>query len=123
MADTVILNEDGSYAGVLEFKEAIKSGAIRADARVFVFNFEGELLLQKRSGKVMFPHTESESASGHVDPGETYLETAQRELKEELGIETELHLVAEHYRDDTAMGSVYKAKINSDSTEINFDHQ
>jgi len=50
---------------------------------------DGERLLQQRRGvntKIM-PGRWDASASGHVDPGESYLDAAQRELQEEMGLE------------------------------------
>lgn len=54
---------------------------------MLIFNKEGEILLQKRSiWKDRNPGRWDSSAAGHVDSGECYLEAAQRELREELGI-------------------------------------
>lgn len=56
-------------------------------AHVFVFNSQGELLAQVRSvNKDEFPLCYTSSASGHLSTGEDYLESAQRELEEEIGI-------------------------------------
>jgi 16S rRNA (adenine1518-N6/adenine1519-N6)-dimethyltransferase len=58
---------------------------------IFLFNTRGELLIQKRSAsKDEYPGCYTSSASGHVSAGETYDETAPRELAEELGIDTPL---------------------------------
>ena len=54
---------------------------------IFVFNTAGELLVQKRSAsKDQFPLCYTSSASGHVSSGESYDQTAPRELAEELGL-------------------------------------
>jgi isopentenyl-diphosphate delta-isomerase type 1 len=54
---------------------------------VFVFRSDGRLLIHKRSPqKEEFPSVWTSSCSGHVSSGETYDETAPRELLEELGI-------------------------------------
>jgi len=56
-------------------------------AHVFVFNSQGELLVQVRSAsKDEFPLCYTSSASGHLSAGEDYLESAQRELEEEVGL-------------------------------------
>jgi 16S rRNA (adenine1518-N6/adenine1519-N6)-dimethyltransferase len=58
---------------------------------IFVLNRRGELLLQKRSyRKDTFPRCWDSSASGHVSAGESYRDCANRELKEELGVEAVL---------------------------------
>ncbi len=60
-------------------------------ANVFVFNSRNELLLQYRSAtKDEYPLTYTSSASGHLSAGEDYAESAQREMQEEIGIETPL---------------------------------
>lgn len=60
-------------------------------ANVFVFNSQNELLLQFRSAsKDEYPHCYTSSASGHLSAGEDYAESAQREMWEEIGIETPL---------------------------------
>lgn len=54
---------------------------------VFVFDSRGWLLIHRRSPlKEEFPNVWTSSCSGHVSAGETYDETAPRELQEELGI-------------------------------------
>ncbi len=58
---------------------------------LFIFNRAGDLLLQKRSRwKDRHPNVWDSSAAGHVEAGEDYDATAVRELREELGIATEL---------------------------------
>ncbi len=55
---------------------------------MLLFNSAGELLLQKRSiWKDRNPGRWDSSAAGHVDSGEEYLQAAEREMREELGIE------------------------------------
>ena len=55
---------------------------------MLLFNSSGELYLQKRSiWKDRNPSRWDSSAAGHVDSGETYVDSARRELREELGIE------------------------------------
>jgi isopentenyldiphosphate isomerase len=54
---------------------------------VLVFSTWGELLLQKRSlRKDVAPGKWDTSVGGHVAPGEDLLFSAQRELREELGV-------------------------------------
>jgi isopentenyl-diphosphate delta-isomerase len=70
-------------------------GLLHRAVSVFVRNSRGELLLQKRSAsKDEFPLRYTSSASGHVSAGETYDETAPRELAEELGLTAPLRYLA-----------------------------
>ena len=61
---------------------------------VFVFNKKGELFLQKRSRwKDAHPSKWDSSASGHLNAGDNYDETAVREVGEELGVRAEVELI------------------------------
>ncbi len=62
---------------------------------ILVFNPDGEVFLQFRSReKDRHPLRWDSSAAGHVNAGEEYDQTAERELREELGIKTSLEKVA-----------------------------
>ncbi|GAC1501681.1 MAG: hypothetical protein NVS1B10_06000 [Candidatus Saccharimonadales bacterium] len=65
---------------------AMKKGIVFRISRVTLQNSKGEFLIQKRSLKAPLPNRWDQTAAGHVDVGETYLEAAHRELKEEMGI-------------------------------------
>ncbi len=61
---------------------------------IFVFNKAGDLFLQRRSRwKDVHPLRWDSSAAGHVNSGQEYNETAQRELIEELGISAPLERI------------------------------
>lgn len=64
---------------------------------VYILNSKGELLLTKRSAlKDTAPNHIVISSGGHVKFGEDSLETAQRELYEELGLKTKLKFVKKY---------------------------
>jgi 16S rRNA (adenine1518-N6/adenine1519-N6)-dimethyltransferase len=68
-----------------------REGLMHRAVHVFILNRQGDLFLQKRSHrKDRFPNRWDSSAAGHVDAGESYDDCAHRELREELGIATEL---------------------------------
>lgn len=73
----------------------VHAGNLRHRAvHIFIFNQRDELFLQKRSRKKdRHPCLWDSSASGHVAAGQTYDETARRELLEELGVQTALQAV------------------------------
>lgn len=61
---------------------------------IYIFNAKGEILLTYKSKhKDVRAKALSISASGHVDFGETYEQTARRELSEELGLTVQLEEV------------------------------
>lgn len=73
-------------------------------ATVFVFNNQGELLIQKRAPNMNHPNLWCGSASGHVLAGETFEQGARRELQEELGISTDFQAVGE-FKEETTYAS------------------
>jgi 8-oxo-dGTP pyrophosphatase MutT (NUDIX family) len=76
-------------------------GEYAQGSHVWIMNSKGELLIQKRTPtKRLYPNLWS-ITSGGTDSGETTLDTAYREVKEELGIELkpeELELVMSYKR-------------------------
>lgn len=62
---------------------------------ILVFNGRGEIFLQRRSQwKDVCPLKWDSSAAGHVNAGQSYEETAARELEEELGVSAPVHCIA-----------------------------
>lgn len=74
----------------LEKDEAHKKALIHKGVCVWIINSNDEILLQTRSSHVMFPNMLDISFSGHIQAGETSLEAAIREGREELGINLEI---------------------------------
>jgi isopentenyl-diphosphate delta-isomerase type 1 len=88
---------------------------------ILVLNENQQILLQQRSlQKDLNPGAWMISAGGHVQYGQTYKEAAERELKEELGIDPELRLVIEKFPveslEQREIGSVYECTVASDTT-------
>lgn len=81
MSDVVIVNESDEVIGTMPKSEAHKNGTLHRISVVYVENDKGEILVQSRVDGYL-----DHSAAGHLDPGESYKEAAQRELFEELGI-------------------------------------
>jgi 16S rRNA (adenine1518-N6/adenine1519-N6)-dimethyltransferase len=62
---------------------------------ILIFSAAGDVYLQQRSRwKDRHPMKWDSSAAGHVTAGETYDETARRELKEELGVDVPLRRIS-----------------------------
>jgi isopentenyl-diphosphate delta-isomerase type 1 len=85
---------------------------------VFVFDPAGRLLIHLRSPhKEEFPDVWTSSCSGHVGSGETYDESARRELREELGVTAELERLHKFDAcDDTSreFTTLYRAGCDGD---------
>lgn len=86
-----VLNELGEYTGqVVSRKECHRIGLWHRAVYAFVFNKNGEVLLQKRSKqKKTFPEKWDVTVGGHVDSGEYGRQSLIREVKEELGIDVD----------------------------------
>lgn len=82
---------DGNNNPTGEVKEKAKAhedGNFHRTAHVWIINDKMELLLQKRSAsKKSHPNCWDISSAGHIRAGETMVQGAIRELKEELGVE------------------------------------
>ncbi len=71
-----------------------RNGLLHRAFSVFIFNDEKKLLLQRRSKeKLLWPLYWSNSVCSHPRKGESYETAAARRVKEELGIECELHFL------------------------------
>ena len=86
-----VVDADDNVIGQATRSEVHAQNLLHRAANIFVFNTNGQLLLQKRSAtKDQFPLCYTSSASGHLDAGETYEQAAIRELEEELGLKCPL---------------------------------
>lgn len=83
-----IYNEKNEALNIIKMRsEAHKQGLWHRSAHIWIYNSKSEILLQLRSaGKIMFPGKWDVSSAGHIGAGEIPLESALRELKEEIGI-------------------------------------
>lgn len=93
MQDEVILVDENDLAlGFCEKLAAhVEGGKLHRAFSVFVFNPQGELLLQQRAaGKYHFGRLWTNTCCSHPRPGETTQAAAQRRLCEELGFTTAL---------------------------------
>ncbi len=82
-----IVDSDDNVIGTANRSEIHRLGLMHRAVHIFVFNEAGEIYVQRRSeAKDRHPGKLDSSAAGHVDPGESYHESAMRELCEEIGI-------------------------------------
>ena len=89
-----IIDENGNPTGkIVERSIAHAEGIPHRTAHIWIIrrrNEKTEILLQKRSrNKDSFPGKFDTSSAGHIQAGDEPMESALRELKEELGIHAE----------------------------------
>ncbi len=110
----VLINENDEVKGLMEKMQAHRTGLLHRAFSVFLFNNQGEMLLQKRaSNKYHSPDQWTNAVCSHPRDGETYKDAAIRRLKEELGIDVELN---------HKFFFIYKANVGDGLWEHELDH-
>jgi isopentenyl-diphosphate Delta-isomerase len=110
----VLVDEKDSPIGLMEKMKAHMNGSLHRAVSVFIFNSNGEMLLQKRAlHKYHSAGIWSNAACTHPKENETTLTAAKRRLMEEIGLESEL---------DYAFSFIYKAHLDNGLIEHELDH-
>ena len=111
----VLISENDEVLGLMNKLQAHENGILHRAFSVFLFNDKGEVLLQKRAAeKYHSPNQWTNAVCSNPREGETYLEGAQRRLKEELGIEAMELTPKFHF--------IYKADVGGNLWEHELDH-
>jgi len=108
------VDENDNIIGAGTKREAWDKGIANRIARVFLLNSKGELLIQKRGENIVsLPGRFDQSAAGHADEGETYLQAAKRELFEEVGVSgVELREITKIFTNETDESDKIKKRFN-----------
>jgi len=87
-----LVNENDEIIGEVWKSEANSNPKlIHREISVYIFDKNNRMLMGQRSfSKKVYPGVWAESAAGHVGKGEDPATAANRELKEEMGFETDL---------------------------------
>ncbi|WP_196888913.1 isopentenyl-diphosphate Delta-isomerase [Aureivirga sp. CE67] len=110
----ILVNENDEQVGLMEKIEAHEKALLHRAFSVFVFNDQGELMLQQRAAsKYHSPLLWTNTCCSHQRDGESNLEAGKRRLQEEMGFVTDLKEVCSF---------VYKAPFANGLTEHEFDH-
>lgn len=109
----VIVNRKGEEIDKGEKLKVHQEGKLHRAFSIFIFNKNGELLLQRRArGKYHSAGLWSNTCCSHPRPGFNIKEEAERRLKEEMGIKTGLREV---------FSFIYRARVG-ELIEYEFDH-
>jgi len=97
----IIVDRVNQEKGVALRSEMRSNKLIHRASYILVFNSKNELFVQKRTAtKDIYPGYFDIAAGGVVKQGETYEESATRELQEELGILAPLQFHFDQYFED-----------------------
>lgn len=110
----ILVDVNDNPVGLMEKMEAHEKAVLHRAFSVFVFNGNGELLLQQRAmHKYHSPGLWTNTCCSHQRPGETNLQAGRRRLREEMGFECELQ---------DMFFFIYKAEFDNGLTEHELDH-
>ena len=127
MADELldVVNDNDEVTGQAMRSMVHQQGLQHRGVHVFLFNAQGEMLIQKRSAdRANSPSLLDCSVSEHVKAGEGYREAAVRGLSEEMGVEDiELKPVGkikmEYGPNDNEISFIYEGRV--DPARVKFD--
>lgn len=112
--EVILVNEADEATGRMEKMEAHRKGLLHRAFSIFLFDRQGNMLLQQRAaakyhGGLLWTN----ACCSHPFPGETVEAAAERRLQEELGFSTRLTKI---------FSFTYRAEVEHGLTEYEFDH-
>jgi len=114
MNEVILVDENDNQIGVMEKMEAHVQGVLHRAFSIFLFNGNGEVLLQQRAHtKYHSPGLWTNTCCSHPMEGETIDEAANRRLMEEMGMSCIMVKVFDF---------IYKAQLENNLVEHEFDH-
>jgi isopentenyl-diphosphate delta-isomerase len=114
MEQVILVNEHDEPLGFMEKMEAHEKGLLHRAFSIFIFNTNGEMLLQQRAfDKYHSGGLWTNACCSHPRPGETVTEAAVRRLKEEMGFEVPLY---------PAFHFIYHSVLDKGLTEHELDY-
>lgn len=114
MEQVILVDEQDNPIGLMEKMEVHEKAILHRAFSVFIFNHQGELLLQQRAlSKYHSAGLWTNTCCSHPRPNETTESAANRRLLEEMGFATSLEKVFDF---------IYIANFDNGLTEHEFDH-
>lgn len=112
--NVILVDKKDNAIGTMSKDEAHRVGALHRAFSVLIFNSSGEMLLQRRAlDKYHSGGLWTNACCSHPRVNETNIDAANRRLKEEIGLMTDLTHVYEF---------VYKANFENGLVEHEYDH-
>lgn len=113
MVEVILVNKNNRKIGHMEKIKAHMEGRLHRAFSIFIFNSKKELLLQKRAqSKYHSGNLWSNTVCSHPKPGERYISSAHRRLKEEMGFDCKLQKIK---------CFIYRAELNDCLIENEYD--
>ena len=110
----ILVDEQDNQLGLMPKMEAHEKALLHRAFSVFIFNSDGDLMLQQRAAhKYHSPLLWTNTCCSHQRDGESNIEAGKRRLLEEMGFSTELKEV---------FSFIYKAPFDNGLTEHELDH-
>lgn len=110
----ILVNTHDEPIGLMPKMEAHEKGLLHRAFSVFIFNSQGQLMLQQRAHhKYHSPGLWTNTCCSHQREGETNLEAATRRLEEEMGFVVPMEEI---------FSFIYKAPFDNGLTEHELDH-
>ena len=114
MSQVILVNEQDEPVGFMDKMEAHEKGLLHRAFSVFIFNKNGEMLLQQRAiDKYHSGGLWTNACCSHPSPNEGSEAAAQRRLKEEMGFNTPIQKI---------FVFAYKTDFDNGLTEHEVDH-
>lgn len=112
--NVILVDELDNQLGLMPKMQAHEKAVLHRAFSVFIFNDEGELMLQQRAAhKYHSPLLWTNTCCSHQRDGESNIEAGKRRLIEEMGFKTNLKEI---------FSFVYKAPFDNGLTEHELDH-
>lgn len=114
MQEVILVNEHDEQIGTMDKLEAHRQAKLHRAFSVFIFNAQGQMLLQQRAeGKYHSAGLWTNACCSHPSPGEDTSLAVQRRLQEEMGFTTDVIRIFDF---------TYKAEFDNGLVEHEFDH-
>ncbi len=109
-----LVDENDNPIGLMEKMEAHRKAMLHRAISVFIINSKGEWILQKRAlDKYHSKGLWTNTCCTHPLPDESEIETANRRLSEEMGLNCNLRKL---------FSFIYKERLDNELTEFELDH-